>query len=235
MRGSEDPERVSAAERSDRGVRDWINWGWHTDHATVAIVREIAISVVIVLAIAGLLFSMSGVWPPLVAVESDSMEPNIMTGDLVFIVEPDRFAGEHAINGTGIVPGDRAAENGSTSFGDAGDVIIFAPDGNFERTPIIHRAKFYVEEGEDWTERANPTRMGGMSNCDAISNCPAPHDGFITHGDNTATYDQIGGNSAPVKADWVIARAELRVPFLGRIRLFVDDVVAMSGVGLLIG
>ena len=235
MSGSEDPERLGGEKRTERGLREWISWGWHTDRATVAIAREVTISIVIVLVIAGLLFSMSGVWPPLVAVESDSMEPNIMTGDLVFIVEPDRFADEQAVDGTGIFPADRSAESGETSFGAAGDVIIFAPDGDFERTPIIHRAMFHVEEGEDWTDRANPARMGGMSECETISNCPAPHDGFITHGDNTATYDQIGGNSAPVKADWVIARAELRVPVLGRIRLFVDEVAAMSGVALLVG
>ncbi len=228
MSRPEDRQRSTRGDEQPRSVRDWISWGWHTDRASVAIAREVAISIVIVLLLAGLLFSMSGVWPPLVAVESDSMEPQIMTGDLVFIVEPDRFASDAAVNDTGVLPADRSVELDETSFNRHGDVIIFAPDGNSDRTPIIHRAIMYVEQGEDWTLRADPTHLGGRTSCEEITHCPAPHSGFITHGDNTATYDQVGGNSAPVKSEWVIARAHLRIPVIGRIRLFVDEVAAST-------
>ena len=34
--------------------------------------------------IGGILFGVSGAWPPLVAIESESMEPNLHQGDLVF-------------------------------------------------------------------------------------------------------------------------------------------------------
>ena len=225
MSRPEDRQRSTRGDEQPRSVRDWISWGWHTDRASVAIAREVAISIVIVLLLAGLLFSMSGVWPPLVAVESDSMEPQIMTGDLVFIVEPDRFAADGAIGGTGVVPADRANERGHESFGSAGDVIIFAPNGDGNTTPVIHRAHFWVEEDEDWYDRAHPDLIGNAEDCEELSNCPAPHDGFVTHGDNNQRYDQVQGQSGPVKAEWVIARAHLRVPWVGHARLLVTEII----------
>ena len=38
--------------------------------------------------IGGILFGVSGAWPPLVAIESESMEPNLHQGDLVFVLIP---------------------------------------------------------------------------------------------------------------------------------------------------
>jgi hypothetical protein len=39
--------------------------------------------------IIGVPFFISGVWPPFVSILSESMEPNIDTGDMVFIVDND--------------------------------------------------------------------------------------------------------------------------------------------------
>jgi signal peptidase len=164
-----------------------------------------------------LLFSVSGVWPPLVAIESPSMEPHIGEGDLVFVMEEDRFAGPNARDG--VVTAENGAEY--VRFQQPGDVIVFAPDGEYGRTPIIHRAMFYVEDGEDWYHRADPDAIGSASNCTEMANCPAPHAGFVTKGDNNRNYDQVGGSpiSGPVRAEWVIGTAEWRVPLLGEIRL----------------
>lgn len=208
-----------------------VNWAkqfWRTDQFEIAIIRELLISVVVVMLIVAILFGISGVWPPLVAVESDSMETQIMTGDMVFIVEPDRFAHPDAGGDIGVVPADEAETLGYERFDRYGDVIIFAPNGDRDRTPIIHRAHFWVTEGEDWYHRADEDLIRSADNCDELSHCPAPHDGFITHGDNNAFYDQVQDDSAPVKADWVIARAQLRIPVIGRIRLLFDDMFAMA-------
>lgn len=194
----------------------------------LGILREIAVSVLVVLLIAGVLFGISGVWPPLVAVESNSMEPQIMTGDLVFIVEPDRFADEHAIDGTGVVPADRGEAVDYEAFDRPGDVIIFAPNGDTSSTPIIHRAHFWVEEGENWHDRADPRLIDGAESCDALANCPAPNEGFITHGDNNGFYDQAQNSHKPVKSEWVNARASTRIPWLGHIRLVLDDLFAFA-------
>ncbi|MDS0282574.1 S26 family signal peptidase [Haloarcula onubensis] len=164
-----------------------------------------------------LLFTVSGVWPPLVAIESPSMDPHIEKGDLVFVMEEERFAGPN--DEGGVVTA--AAADGYVKFQQPGDVIVYEPDGDASRTPIIHRAMFYVEDGENWYSRADPDHVGSAENCTELSNCPADHRGFITMGDNNNQYDQVGATpiSEPVEPQWVIGTAEYRVPLLGEIRL----------------
>jgi len=180
-----------------------------------------------VLLVGLLLFAVSGVWPPLVAIESPSMDPHIQKGDLVFVMEEERFAGPNAQHG--IV----TAEKGSSyvRFQQPGDVIVYEPDGNGRRTPIIHRAMLYVEEGERWYDRADPNAVGNANNCAEMANCPATESGFITKGDNNNQYDQVGRNpiSDPVEPEWVIGTAEWRVPFLGEIRLGWNQAAGWSG------
>ena len=96
---------------------------------------------------------------------------------------------------------------------------MYNPDGNSDRTPIIHRAMFWVEEGENWYGKADRQAIGGASGCADLTNCPAPHAGFVTKGDANSVYDQAQGLSGPVRPSWVVGTAELRVPVLGCIRL----------------
>ncbi len=197
-----------------------VRWFLKTDDGNVILLRDILSSVAIVAVIGLLLFAASGVWPPLVAVESGSMEPNMERGDLIFVVDEDRYAGDGAIPGTGIVTAD--SSEGHEKFGDDGDVIIFQPDGDETRTPIIHRAKYHVEEGDDWVEaHADPALVNG-ANCTELQHCEAAHDGFITHGDANTNYDQAGDQSDVVKEEWVTGKAMYRIPYLGHIRLAFD-------------
>lgn len=221
-------ESPTADNQRPTSPREWLGWLWRTEKTSVSMARDLFLSIAIVLVIAMLLFATTGVWPPLVAVESDSMEEQIMTGDLVIIVEPDRFAHDDAVHGTGVVPAETAEESGYERFDRPGDVIIFAPNGDRGETPIIHRAIFWVDEGEDWIEKADAAHLGGASSCDQITNCPAPNDGFITHGDNNGIYDQVRGDSKPVKPEWVDARAQYRVPWIGNLRLYLGDFFAAS-------
>jgi len=184
----------------------------------VQYVMDIVGSAGAVILVGVLLFTVSGVWPPLVAIESPSMDPHIEKGDLVFVMEEERFAGPNDRHG--VVPA--ADADGYTKFQQPGDVIVFEPDGSDRRTPIIHRAMFYVEEGENWYSRANPEYIGGADNCEELANCGENNSGgFITKGDNNEQYDQVGSTpiSEPVDSDWVIGTAEYRVPLLGEIRL----------------
>src|SRR6056297_337911 len=66
--------------------------------------NDFATSVLAVVAVGVLLFAVSGVWPPMVAIESPSMEPHIDTGDLVFVMEEHRFPGPRSVRDTGVVP-----------------------------------------------------------------------------------------------------------------------------------
>ncbi|MBV0902322.1 S26 family signal peptidase [Halomicroarcula salina] len=180
-------------------------------------VTDVVSSAGSVLLVGILLFAVSGVWPPLVAIESPSMDPHIKEGDLVFVMEEARFSGPGAHHGVVTA----ASDGGYTKFQRTGDVIVYKPDGNGDQTPIIHRAMLWVEDGENWYDRADPAYIGGADNCEQLTSCPAEYSGFITKGDNNGAYDQVGSNpiSDPVKPDWVIGTAELRVPLLGQIRL----------------
>lgn len=160
-------------------------------------------------------------WPPLVAVESETMEPNVHAGDLVLVVGEERFAGDAAHAETGVVTASTGAETGYTSFNGSGDVVVFAYNGD-DATSVIHRAMFWVEAGEDWYERADPQYVGPAENCAELANCPAPHAGFVTKGDNPQTstrYDQTRDGFTPVKPEWIQGKAAARVPWLGCLRL----------------
>lgn len=186
----------------------------------VLFTRDIAVSVLAVALIGGYIFMISGVWPPMVAIESGSMEPNMNVNDLVLVMDTDRFQPDAAHGETGVVPADDGVNSDYERYGDSGDVIVFNPQGNEEDIPIIHRAIFWVEEDENWYDRADQDLIGNANNCDDLVGCPAPHAGFITKGDNNPTYDQSGnGQLDPVKSDWIVGTAEFRVPRVGWLRL----------------
>jgi signal peptidase len=217
-------------EKGDRPAGlGWIRWLLTTDHEAVAYVRELAGTVAAVALVGLLLFAVSGVWPPMVAIESESMEPNIQRGDLVFVMEESRLAGAGATTyeseSTGVVTYRTGQESGYATFGMAGDVIVYQPDGNGRTTPIIHRARFWVADGENWYDEADPEYVGRYDDCEEMPACPAPNAGFITKGDNARTntqYDQVAGISdRPVRPSWIVGTAELRIPLLGHIRLLL--------------
>ncbi|WP_233357360.1 S26 family signal peptidase [Halococcoides cellulosivorans] len=184
-------------------------------------VYDLFSAVGIVVFVVAFLLAISGIWPPLVAIESGSMSPHIQKGDLAFVMEESRFPGENAVAGTGVVTHETGQEGDYRSFQRSGDVIVYQPNGNAEKTPIIHRAMMYVEEGENWYDRANGSWIGGADGCEDLSTCPAPHDGFITGGDSNGYYDQKSPSSLStvVKPEWVVGRAMGKIPHLGKIRL----------------
>ncbi|ELZ19307.1 S24/S26 family peptidase [Natrinema limicola] len=233
--GTRPRTRGSDAETiADDGIGRWL---LETDTRVGTAIRDL-VTIVAIIAISGsLLVGISGVWPPLVAVESGSMEPNIEQGDLVFIVDEGRFAGDGAVAGTNIVTDRRGHDSNYQRFGKPGDVIIFLPNGDPTKTPTIHRAQFRVEQGERWVEtKADPAYLNGAT-CADLASCPAPHDGFITKGDANPAYDQVqwsGANTTVVSAQWVTGKAMVRVPWIGEIRLAVDSVRSVVSTGPII-
>ena len=232
--GSTEDARSSGNAGTDGpgGLVGWLKWFWTTDRGAAVYARDVLTSVAAVLLVGLLLFAVSGIWPPMVAVESGSMEPNMNVGDLVFVVDNERFvpdaAVEHDGRTTGVVPADRAAEVGHTEFGRHGDVIVFMPDGQDHRTPVIHRAMLFVQAGEDWYDRADADHVGNADDCEDLNNCPAPHAGFVTLGDNNARYDQQTTLSSPVRPEWIVGTAEVKVPYLGHVRLAFSGQTAVS-------
>lgn len=180
---------------------------------------DVLIGIGIIVILVAVVFALSGVWPPFVAIESGSMEPHMSQGDLVFLVEGDRFAGDDGVADTGLVTHELGEEIGHIAFGKPGHVVVF--NQGQDEVSIIHRLHFYVEEGEDWFDRADPDYLGGADNCDELSNCPAPHDGFITKGDSNAAYDQVNNHMEVIKPEWIEGRAAVRLPYLGKLRLSI--------------
>ncbi len=137
-----------------------------------------------------------GLYTPMVAVESGSMIPHIQIGDIIFVQSLER---------TEIITYKEGKQRNYTSFDNYGDVILYKPLGREGATPIIHRAMYYVNQGD-------PMWYGGP---------PAPFAGYITKGDNNRTnfaYDQQGNISPgiPVKKEWIIGVARFgRLPVLG--------------------
>jgi signal peptidase len=191
-------------------------------------------SVFAVVGIGILLFAISGVWPPMVAIESPSMTPNIDTGDLVFVMEEHRFAPEETIGETGVVTAYRGQRVGYGKFNLPGDVIVYAPNGDREETPVIHRAVFWVNKSENWYPKVQEQFVpSDVESCDNLGHCPAPNRGFVTLGDANPQYDQVEDPSAvsrPVKPEWVIGTAEFRMPGLGWLRLRAASLSPIGGV-----
>lgn len=227
---SDDGVRSESETGSDAGANDEfssLRYRFRHDmEGPVMWLREMLFSVVIVLLLGLLLFGVSGVWPPMVAVESGSMEPNMEVGDLVFVTEPGRFAPDAADNGVGVVTHEAGRASEYRTFGDYGSVVIYQPPER-RASPIIHRAMLHVEAGENWYDRADD-RFHGADNCAELRNCPAPRSGFITLGDDNAEYDQANGLAEPVASEWILGVARARVPYLGYTRLITTGEAEMS-------
>ena len=135
-------------------------------------------------------------------------------GDMILIQSP------HRTNVT-------TYEDGETlnykSFNDYGDVIIYRPYGSSHRAPIMHRAIFWIEKGEEMPDGE-----------------PAPHKGYITKGDGNAHPDQLCIVTEPVKPEWVIGVARVRIPYMGyllsgiRGTLLICAVIYVAIVGYLL-
>lgn len=186
-----------------------------SSHPAVVFLRDILWVVCIVGAIALLLFAVSGTWPAVVAVESESMVPNMNVGDLVFVAAVDRYGGLHTW--------EESRDDGFSTFGDYGDVIIYRPNGVDGVHPIIHRVRSWAQEG-DYVDRSTGEIITTSAGYEA------PHEGYITKGDNAETnqiIDQAGyywgdsriGAIEPVRQEWVVGKALFAIPLVGFIPL----------------
>ena len=179
-----------------------------SDHRVVSLARDLLWVVAVVGGIALALYLFAGTWPAVVTIESESMVPNMNVGDLVLVVDEDRFGAL-----TTWAEGQLA---GHSSFGDYGDVIVYRPNGADSVHPIIHRAMTYVDTaavvesglGEYYTD---------------------PHGGYITKGDNNPYIDQGNlritgvGLIEPVEKDWIVGKALVAVPLIGYLPLHLAE------------
>jgi len=107
--------------------------------------RGFLIVIVLVLLVIGSLVLYSGAWPPLVVVESRSMQHSstesyigtIDTGDMVILKK---------LGNTGEIRTYLdSLSDGYQTYGEYGDVVIYRPFGSNSITPIIHRSLLRME------------------------------------------------------------------------------------------
>lgn len=197
-------------------------------HWAVALARELLIVALVVGGIALGLYLVCGAWPAIVTIESESMVPNMNIGDLVVVVAPDRF---------GTLQSWQEGKNTSyMKYGDYGDVIIYQPNGASAGFPIpllsrgvhpiIHRAIQYTGPGPvgEIKGKAFVDKNG--------QEYIAPHEGYITWGDNNPVPDQLAwytdyrglGPLEPVKKEWIVGKALFAIPLVGLIPLNIVPV-----------
>jgi signal peptidase len=185
----------------------------------IPVVRDVTMSIVIVSAVLGGLFLFSGLWPPMVVIESGSMQHSnlesnvgvIDTGDLTIVRSIEKV--------DSVITWVEGRETGYTSYGDFGDVIVFHKNGVKETTPVIHRALVYVELNGTTGDSFDVPSMGlrdvrrmtivnltsyhtgvrTVTDMDVdldlvlrnFEGVKDPHGGFLTKGDNNPNVDQI--------------------------------------------
>lgn len=172
----DESEKTSRIPRRFRGV--------------VLFLRDAAVAAFLVACILLIMFAYTGLWPPLVVVESESMMHGgrnishigtIDTGDLVLVKNVDGVNDiETYVDGL---------SSGHRTYGDYGDVIIYKVDGRDTRTPIIHRAIIYLE--------LNP---GGLSfRAEALRDAPSSK---WTASNQSNTWDNLTNSITLLDIGW---------------------------------
>ncbi|MEC7687207.1 MAG: S26 family signal peptidase [Candidatus Thermoplasmatota archaeon] len=215
-------------------------------------VKDIGLAIGSVVIVFLLTFAYSGNWPPMVVIESGSMEHDnnplysepryshigtIDTGDLVVVKK---------VKKSDIVTYLEGKKTDYKKYGDYGDVIVYYKNGietydGQPVTPVIHRAMAWVEvvdkENETYYIPEIDTTfhgkiqlaeigLGGGASIQNIQNS-----GYITKGDSTGNphpdqlthYDITGAPVQPVDPKWVVGMAKGELPWFGLIKLRVTQ------------
>ena len=201
-----------ADKEKSRDIRTLINQFRTSDHWAVSLARDLLWVAVVVGCIALALFLICGTWPAVVTIESESMVPHMNKGDLVVVVQKDRYGTfETWAEGTPAT---------TPKFQEYGDVIIYKPNGMTTVHPIIHRVIQYVDT----------TPVTVIKGKTLNSNYTPPHAGYITWGDHNPYPDQLAqypniGRIEPVKDEWIVGKALFAVPLVGYLPLNIIPVV----------
>ncbi len=144
------------------------------------------------------------------------------------------------------------AEGGEERYGAPGDVVVYFPGNNRDRTPIIHRAMAWVDAAIDPDSGARRflVRWNSDANCPNTGAPPADgthcvfgeegiraptlglngykpaRSGLVTKGDNPFTNpnaDQSSGVSAIVQSEWIEGVVVAEMPWLGLFKLAIAN------------
>lgn len=190
-------------QRRSIGVTTQVQRFLKSEDPKAGMARDILWVLGVVAGVALILFLVSGTWPAVVAIESESMVPNMNKGDLVFVAAADRYGPL-----TSWAEGQETEYAKFATYPDLqgntvyGDVIIYKPNGDTTVHPIIHRAVVWYD------------------------NTTTP--GYITKGDNNPTVDQDAyyqgiGTIQPVKKEWIVGKALFAIPLVGYLPLHIVE------------
>jgi signal peptidase len=176
-------------------IKDMVRLYLKSDNFWVSLSRDVLSALAVIAVISLALYMYAGVWPPLVSVSGTSMYPHMKDGDLILV---------QGIDYSKIVTYEAGEAGNYSTFGNYGDVIVYQPFGRKDMTPVIHRAMYTANTSD-------PMWQGSVD---------APNGGFVTKGDNNFLFDQSSGvcPNTPVKPEWVLGVAKLRIPYLGYVR-----------------
>ncbi len=143
------PQRKRPSEEDEEDSGGWMAWA-----------RDIAVAVVIMAVILGGIWVYTQVWPPLVVVESSSMQHGDLASALGVIDTGDLVLVQRAPARSDVVTYLEGRASGYSTYGDYGDVIIFRIYNQPGETPIIHRAIMNVIP--NGTDAANVPDLAGL-------------------------------------------------------------------------
>jgi signal peptidase I len=263
------PRRVRVADPAGQDLDSPLKRLLHSQESPYPTVREVLVGALIILVLLGSLWGYTGQpinrsavrvvttgsmmhctngFPPL---GRDCDDPHF--GRLGTIDPGDMILLMHVSDPTAV---STEAAGGKSHYGKSGDVVVYRPDGQPSRTPVIHRALFWLQMNDDDTftiaalgldhvdnlDQPQVRALGlGSGYADSVmkdarldSVCgpvgPA-RSGFITRGDNNAVADQALHSpisTCPVKTAWVLGKARGELPWIGLIRLVAGDVTSGS-------
>ena len=212
--------------------------------------KDVIIAVVVVIVIFLSLYAYTQVWPPLVVIESGSMQHGdlshigtIDTGDIVLV--------KKIYSADDVVSYVEGRMKGYKTYGEYGDVIIYRCHGEL----IIHRAIVYLYwNGHQWKIRGfengkYPSWLHVTRDYITIENVGYKHknividlqrldpnevgkEGFITMGDHNlaqygpSAYDQSTSGFIPicphlVNYNMIVGVARGEIPWFGAIKLYL--------------
>ncbi len=210
-----------AEKDSKRDIRTMIAQFRASEHWAVSLARDLLWIVAVVGGIALALYLICGTWPAVVTIESKSMDPHMKIGDLVLVVQKDRYGAFQTWS--------EGLTSGFIKYEEPGDVIIYKPNGRTDVHPIIHRAIQYIEAG-------NVSEIKGRK---LVSNYTAPHAGYITWGDNNPAPDQLAsypviGTPEPVKDEWIVGKSLFAIPLVGYLPLNIWLVAIIAVIAMIL-
>ena len=110
---------------------------------------DILIACVLVGSIFLVMFAYTGSWPPLVVVESRSMQHSETESEIGVMDTGDLTMVKMIFSTDDIITYASGMQDGYSTYGDFGDVVIYYKGGDKSKTPIIHRAVIFLEANDN--------------------------------------------------------------------------------------